>query len=116
MAQTGKTAQEVAVGVGPDNQVNDDAAAAAEAAGVSSAAFIDYEAGLAAYEARSDVENMATRLTREVGPDFDAAHWARQSGVFATGARTAVADDPGTTGEDETVNVGEGPVDTWPPA
>jgi hypothetical protein len=116
LAQTGRTAQEVAASVGPNNQVNDDAAAAAEAAGVSSAAFIDYEAGLAAYESRSDVENMATRLTREVGPDFDAAHWARQSGVFATGAQTYVDNAPTGSSGPEDVSVGEGPVDTWPPA
>jgi hypothetical protein len=115
MAQTGKTAQEVAASVGPNNEVEDAANAAAEAAGVRSAAFVDYAEALAAYEDRSDVENMATRLTREIGPDFAAADWARESGVFATGAATYVDVDPAGSGAED-VNVGEGPVDTWPPA
>lgn len=116
MAQTGKTAQEVAASVGPDNAVDDAAAAAAEAAGVRSAAFVDYATALEAYEDRSDVENMATRLTREVGPDFAAADWSREAGVFSTGAQTYVDNDPVGSSGPEDVGVGEGPVDTWPPA
>ena len=115
MAQTGKTAQEVVASVGPNNAVDDDAQARADAAGVRSAAFIDYATALAAYEDRSDVENMATRLTREVGPDFAAADWSREAGVFSTGAQTYVDVDPAGSGPED-ISVGEGPVDTWPPA
>ena len=117
LSQTGKTAHEVAADLGPSS-VDTDAKAAAEAAGVSSAAFIDYATALEAYEDRSDVENMATRLTREIGPDFAAADWARESGVFATGARAWVDAEGAGAGSSgpEDLDVGEGPVDSWPPA
>ena len=116
MAQTGKTAHEVVASVGPNNAVDDDARERAEAAGVRSAAFINYAGALEAYESRSDVENMATRLTREIGPDFAAADWARESGVFSTGARSYVDVAPLGSSGPEDVSVGEGPVDSWPPA
>lgn len=119
MAQTGRTAQEVAADLGPST-VDTDAAAAAEAAGVRSAAFVNYDADLTAYEARSDVENMATRLTREIGPDFAAADWSRETDatngpVLSTGVKAAL-DPDGTPASGDEVAVGEGPVTTWPPA
>lgn len=121
MAQTGRTAREVVDAHGPTDQVDLDAQAAADAAGVQSAEFIDYDVHLAAYEQRSDVENMATRLTRDIGPDFAAADWARavdantDAPVLSTGAPAYVDIAPAGAGAED-VQEGDGPVATWPPA
>lgn len=49
--------------------------------GVTAAPYVGYEEALKNYESRSDVETLEQRLAREVGPSFDAAHFARQRGV-----------------------------------
>ena len=63
--------------VGMDDSVNADAAARAEAAGVSSVEFIDYAEALGNYEARPDVETLAHRRAREAGTTFAATDFTR---------------------------------------
>ena len=77
---TAKTAEDNLAGLGPE--VNDvENAAAAEAAGVLRASFINYDVALEAYEARSDVEELANKNARDMPADFAEAGFMRQVGA-----------------------------------
>lgn len=77
-----KTATDNLAGLGPE--VNDvENAAAAAAAGVLRASFIDYDVALEAYEARSDVEELAHKNARDMPADFAEAGFMRQVGADA---------------------------------
>lgn len=54
-----------------------EAAAAAETAGVSNAAFIGYAAALTTHESREDIESLADRRTRENAADYADADFMR---------------------------------------
>lgn len=66
-----------------------DARAAATAANVSNAAYIGYAAALAAHEARTDIESLADRRTRENGTTFAAADFMRRAAYNADGTAKA---------------------------
>ena len=66
-----------------------EAAAAAEAAGVSQAAYIGYAAALNAYQARSDIETLADRRRRENGTTFAEGDFMRQAAYNADGTAQA---------------------------
>lgn len=74
---------------GYGEQVNDtENRAAAEAAGVKNAAFIDYNAALVAYEQRDDVESLARKNARnnpETFEDFAFMHDA-DTGYVGSGS------------------------------
>lgn len=72
-----------------------DAKAAADAAGVSNAAFVDYEEALNAYQSRDDIETLADRRARENGTTFAAGDFMRQSAYDADGS-AATPPRPGT--------------------
>lgn len=75
---TYKTAQESVADAGP-LQNDLDNAAAAEAAGVKDAAYIDYDVALEAYEARPDIESLARRRARDFPETFADAAFMRES-------------------------------------
>lgn len=64
------------VGYG-ESIVDTEAAAAAEAAGVRYAAFINYDVALDAYAARDDVEDLAHKNARNAPDDFADASFMR---------------------------------------
>lgn len=80
--------------------------AAAAGAGLKNAAYINYGEALEAYEAREDIEDLATKQTRNAPADFDAASFMRalpnKSGGngYAPDPNNAVQDDffAGTSG------------------
>lgn len=74
-----KTADEAIEGYGPlaSDIANAEAAAAA---GVIDAAYIDYDVALEAYEARSDIEDLAQRRARDFPVDFADASFMRETG------------------------------------
>ena len=80
----------------------------ADEEGVLHEGFVGYEEALKNYESRSDVETLEQRLAREVGPDFEAAHFAREKGVLL-GADDKVLDedDPVKAKEDSAKRVKE---------
>jgi hypothetical protein len=82
-----KTAQEAVAVDGPDGLAADNAAAA-QAAGVRRASFIDYDEALTNYTAREDIEGLAARATRERPDSFADADWIRAA------AGTASASEP----------------------
>jgi hypothetical protein len=69
--------------------------AAAATAGVSNAAYIDYEAALNAHQARSDIETLADRRAREYGDTFADGAFMRQNAYNADGT-AATPPRPGT--------------------
>ncbi len=76
------TAQEAIDWHGPlQSDLDNDAAA--EAAGVKDAAFINYAEALEAYEARPDIESLANRRARDFPVDFDDASFMRETGYGA---------------------------------
>lgn len=82
-----KTATEQLEGFG--EEVNDvENKAAAEAAGVLDAAYIDYDEALTAYEARDDIEDLAQKNARDIPSDFSDADFMRASagGASSSGA------------------------------
>lgn len=82
-----KTAQEVVGQYGPDG-LDAENKAAADAAGVRTAAFIDYDVALDNYTARDDVESLAARASRERPNAFSDADWVRAA------AGTSSASEP----------------------
>lgn len=72
-----------------------DAAAFAEAAGVSHPAYVDYATALDAHAARADIEGLAERRAREYGTSFGEADFMRDSAYNADGT-AAAAPRPGT--------------------
>jgi len=74
---------------------DDDARAAARAAGVEKAAYIDYAEALEAHESRADIETLADRRAREYGSTFAAGEFMRQAAYDADGS-VADAPRPGT--------------------
>lgn len=72
-----------------------DAAAFAETAGTSSAAFANYATALNAFQARDDIETLADRRAREYGDAFADADFMRQEAYNADGT-AADAPRPGT--------------------
>lgn len=72
------TAEDQLVGYG--EQLNDqENKAAAEAAGVKDAAFINYSEALDAYSAREDIESLAHKNARNAPDDFADASFMRTS-------------------------------------
>jgi hypothetical protein len=106
----GKTAPAVAAGVSGQNIVDDEAKERAAEAGVTDAAYVDYESALGNYEARVDVETLAERRARENGITFDDGAFVRKNdttGGVTTSAKAAKAKQEdkrpsaGPTGKDE---------------
>jgi hypothetical protein len=60
------------------DKVDVHSAKAAEEAGVTAPEYVDYEAALENYEARSDVETLAQRRARESGVSFADADFRRK--------------------------------------
>lgn len=54
----------------------------AQEEGVTEPGFVGYEDALKNYESRTDVETLEQRLAREVGPTFETARFARETGVL----------------------------------
>lgn len=83
---TVKTAEDNLEGYG--EQVNDvENAAAAEAAGVIDAAFINYDVALDAYASREDVESLDHKNKRNAPADFaDASFMRTVDGEAGTGS------------------------------
>lgn len=79
MAYDPKTAEDV-VAEYPQDTVSADAATRADAANVRRPEYINYDAALANYEARSDVETLAHRRAREAGDQFSDADFVRAEG------------------------------------
>ena len=76
-----RTAQQVLAGESDhdaQNDLRDEAIAAAEADGVTRSEYINYEAKLANYEARADVEPLAERRARDIGDSFSDAQFRRE--------------------------------------
>lgn len=70
------TAEDNLVGYG--ESANDaENRAAAQAAGVIDAAYINYDVALDAYEARADIETLARKQTRNAPADFGDASFMR---------------------------------------
>lgn len=67
----------------------------ADGAGVSQAAYANYDAALTAHESRADIESLADRRAREYGSDFADADFMRQAAYNADGTAQA-APRPGT--------------------
>ena len=80
------TAEDNLVGYG--EQVNDtENRAAAEAAGVIDAAYINYDVALDAYAARPDIEDLAHKNARDMPADFaDASFMRTTDGQTGTGS------------------------------
>lgn len=83
-----KTAQEVAADQSVDDGLLADNQAAAQAAGVRDAAFIDYDEAMVNYTDREDIESLAARATRERPDAFSDADWVRAA------AGTSSASEP----------------------
>lgn len=75
---TYKTAQEVVADAGPLQNDLDNAAAAA-AAGVKDAAYIDYDVALDNYAARPDIESLERRRARDFPETFADAAFMREA-------------------------------------
>lgn len=95
-----RTAQSVVSEVGPvDVSAADERA---REAGVTDAAFVNYEEALHNYEQRPDVEPLKERRAREGGRDFSEAAFRRQvggtdnSGVVTSEESTATPEDKKT--------------------
>ena len=74
--------------VGYGESVNDvENRAAAQAAGVKDAAFINYDVALDAYAARDDVEDLAHKNARDMPSDFaDASFMRTDDGLAGSGS------------------------------
>lgn len=74
--------------VGYGESVNDvENRAAAQAAGVKDAAFINYDVALDAYAARDDVEDLAHKNARDMPSDFaDASFMRTDDGAAGSGS------------------------------
>jgi hypothetical protein len=79
MAYDPKTAEDV-VAEYPQDTVSAAAAEAADSANVRRPEYINYDAALANYEARSDVETLAHRRAREAGDQFSDTDFVRAEG------------------------------------
>jgi hypothetical protein len=80
------TAEDNLVGYGESANDIENAAAAA-AAGVKSAAFINYDVALDAYAARADVEDLAHKNARDMPTDFaDASFMRTVDGATGSGS------------------------------
>lgn len=66
-----------------------DAAAAADTANVSNAAYIGYAAALNTHQSRPDIETLASRRAREYGDDFADADYMRREAYNADGTAKA---------------------------
>lgn len=67
--------------------INEENAAAAAAAGVKDAAFINYDVALDAYAARDDVEPLAEKNARDMPADFaDASFMRTDDGNVGSGS------------------------------
>lgn len=62
---------------GGSTELEDEAVAAAETAGVRHWSYINYDAQMTNYESRSDVETLAHRRAREAGDQFSDTDFAR---------------------------------------
>ncbi len=91
-----RTAHDVVAANGPVDV--EDAKARAEEAGVTDAAFVNYEEALKNYEGRSDIEPLKERRAREGGRDFSDAAFRRQIGG---------TDNPGVVTTDTAVKTDE---------
>jgi hypothetical protein len=102
-----KTAQDNVNALGP--LVTDlENAKRAKEEGVLHEGFVGYEEALKNYESRSDVETLEQRLAREVGPDFETAHFARETGVLlGRDDKVLDEDDPVKAAEDSAKRVEE---------
>jgi len=87
--------------------LREEAIAAAEADGVTRSEYINYEAKLANYEARADVEPLAERRARDIGDSFTAAQFRREG----TGSY-AVFTSPADQNVDGLVDENGAPLDT----
>jgi hypothetical protein len=74
-----RTAHNVVAAVGPVDVAG--AEERARKAGVTDAAFVDYEEAMRNYESRPDVEPLKERLAREAGTSFEDAAFRRQTGA-----------------------------------
>lgn len=83
-----RTAQANVAVHGPHG-VEEAAAKRAKDAGVSDAAFVNYEEALENYEGRPDVEPLSERRAREGGRDFNAASFRREAGTDEGGVTTS---------------------------
>lgn len=82
-----KTATENLVGYGADSNFDDENRAAAQAAGVIDAAYINYDVALDAYAARDDIEDLAHKNARDMPADFaDASFMRTVDGQAGTGS------------------------------
>lgn len=90
--QSGLTAGEKIAGAVWDNP-DTDAREAADAAGVSHAAYINYAAALTAHESRDDIETLAARRIRDNADTFGAADFMRAQ-VYATGGNYFTPAEP----------------------
>lgn len=80
------TAEDNLVGLGPEANDVENAAAAA-AAGVWRASFINYDVALDRYAARDDVEDLAHKNARDMPADFASASFMRTtSGAAGSGS------------------------------
>lgn len=93
--QSGLTAGEKIAGAVWENP-DVDAREAADAAGVSHAAYIDYAAALTTFESRDDIEPLAARRARDVGETFADGDFMRDR-VYQGGGTywTPAAPEPG---------------------
>jgi len=101
-----RTAHDVVAEVGPVDV--EDAKERARKAGVTDAAFIEYEEALHNYESRPDVETLKERRAREAGDTFDAAGFRRQiggtdnAGVVTTDTAVKTNEDEKAVAQDKT--------------
>jgi hypothetical protein len=80
------TAEDNLVGLGPEANDVENAAAAA-AAGVLRASFINYDVALDRYAARDDVEDLAHKNARDMPSDFaDASFMRTDDGAQGSGS------------------------------
>lgn len=78
-----KTASENLVGFG-ESFTDVENKAAAEAAGVLDAAYIDYDEALSTYAGRDDIEDLAHKNARNAPDEFSDADFMRASGDTVT--------------------------------
>jgi hypothetical protein len=78
-----KTAEEQLEGYG-ESFTDVENKAAAQAAGVIDAAYIDYDEALDAYQGRDDIEDLDHRRARDFPADFSDADFMRASGDTVT--------------------------------
>lgn len=101
-----RTAHDVVATVGPVDVA--DAKERAREAGVTDAAFIQYEEAMKNYESRSDVEPLKERRAREGGRDFSEADFRRKvgatdnAGVVSTDTATKTDENEKAVSEDKT--------------